>query len=230
MAKTKQARGTCAFCGKDFTTGGMRKHLPACSSAEEAAKKAEASKRKPRNLYHLVVSNASWKTMFWLHLEMNGSADLVELDQYLRAIWLECCGHLSEFQPGKTPYKNPELDMGLKADEVFPRMKELIHLYDFGSTTETLVEAVGVREGTPLTQHPIALLARNHPPEVPCMECDAQARFLCTECIYDLGESGLLCERHAKNHPHENYGEPVALFNSPRMGVCGYEGPAKPPY
>jgi hypothetical protein len=41
---------------------------------------------------------------------------------------------------------------------------------------------------------------------------------------------GLLCAQHAATHPHENYGEPVELVNSPHMGMCGYDGPAEPPY
>jgi len=31
---------------------------------------------------------------------MRGSATLAKLDDYLRAIWLECCGHLSKFTIG----------------------------------------------------------------------------------------------------------------------------------
>jgi hypothetical protein len=229
MARRKQNHGTCAFCKKEYTKGGMRKHLAACSDYQGAVRKAEASKRKAQNLYHLVLSDA-FTADFWLHLEMNGSARLEDLDHYLRAIWLECCGHLSEFQPGKRPYQSPELDMNLKADDVFPQTKELIHLYDFGTTSETLVEAVGVRKGKPLTSHPIALLARNNLPEVSCKECEKPARFLCMECIYEEDESGLLCEAHAKTHPHDEYGEPAPLYNSPRTGMCGYDGPAEPPY
>lgn len=30
-------------------------------------------------------------------LEVRGSAKLEKLDDYLREIWLECCGHLSHF-------------------------------------------------------------------------------------------------------------------------------------
>jgi hypothetical protein len=33
-----------------------------------------------------------------------------------------------------------------------------------------------------------------------------------------------------EEHPHESYGEPTLLVNSPRVGLCGYEGPAEPPY
>ncbi|MCZ7670413.1 MAG: hypothetical protein M5U34_26255 [Chloroflexi bacterium] len=64
--------------------------------AAEAIAKAEAGRGKAETIYHLQVEDA-WNRDFWLHLEMRGSARLQELDNYLRAIWLECCGHMSEF-------------------------------------------------------------------------------------------------------------------------------------
>ena len=30
--------------------------------------------------------------------------------------------------------------------------------------------------------------------------------------------------------PHDNYREPIPVVNSPRMGRCGYTGPAEPIY
>ncbi|CAN1210013.1 hypothetical protein TUMEXPCC7403_07445 [Tumidithrix helvetica PCC 7403] len=51
----------------------------------------------------------------------------------------------------------------------------------------------------------------------------------CIECQLEEDTSGLLCDRHTKNHPHDNYGEPLPLVNSPRMGMCGYDGSANPP-
>jgi hypothetical protein len=50
------------------------------------------------------------------------------------------------------------------------------------------------------------------------------------ECVYEMDEQGTLCDEHARNHPHDNYGEPMPLVNSPRVGMCGYDGPAEPPY
>ncbi|HEX7243833.1 MAG TPA: hypothetical protein VF263_26335, partial [Longimicrobiaceae bacterium] len=50
-------------------------------------------------LVHLQVEDA-WTGQYWLHLEMNGSAALDDLDDYLRVIWLECCGHMSRFSVG----------------------------------------------------------------------------------------------------------------------------------
>ena len=41
-----------------------------------------------------------------MHLEMPASDALADLDGFLRDIWLECCGHLSEFTIGGTSYSS----------------------------------------------------------------------------------------------------------------------------
>ncbi len=106
----------------------------------------------------------------------------------------------------------------------------LRHLYDFGTTSETDIKVVGLRDGKATTWHPIALLVRNQMPEAVCQECDQPAKWLCIECLYEENKAGHLCAEHVEDHPHENYGEPMPLLNSPRTGMCGYEGPAEPPY
>lgn len=62
------------------------------------------------------------------------------------------------------------------------------------------------------------------------MECGQQASHLCQECQFDWESPGTLCAQHAKAHPHDEYGEPIEIVNSPRLGLCGYAGPADPPY
>lgn len=60
--------------------------------------------------------------------------------------------------------------------------------------------------------------------------CGQPATRFCMECVIEHNTAGDLCEQHAQEHPHEDYGEPLALVNSPRLGMCGYVGPADPPY
>jgi hypothetical protein len=146
----------------------------------------------------------------------------------LRAIWLECCGHLSRFSVGG--WRGGEISKRRQVQQVFESGLELTHIYDFGTSSETLVKAVGVRKGKPLTVHPIVLMARNELPEAECMECEQPASWLCIECLYEFGEAGVLCDEHVEEHPHEEYRAPVPLVNSPRVGMCGYYGPAEPPY
>jgi len=227
MARKKQSRGACQFCGREMTKGGLARHFPKCKDYLEAVEKTNQKTGKKLKIYHLAIQDA-WQKDFWLHLEMKSSARLGDLDNYLRAIWLECCGHLSQFSIGG--WRGEEIPMETPVKRIFEKGIELTHIYDFGTSSETLARVVGERQGKPLSNHPIFLMARNKLPEVPCMECGQKASWLCMECIYEHERSGFLCDQHVKAHPHDDYGEPVALINSPRLGMCGYDGPAEPPY
>ena len=226
MPRKPQSRGTCAYCGAEFAKTAMSRHLETCPRRMEIIQAAETSERPVESLWSLRVQDAYDKD-FWLDLEMRGSASLTKLDAYLRAIWLECCGHLSQFTIGG--WRGAVIGKSRKADSTFQTGLILRHLYDFGTTSETDIRVVGVRVGRATSKHPIALLARNLQPAVSCQECGQPAAWLCMECVYEE-EPGYLCTEHAKEHPHDNYGGPMPLFNSPRTGMCGYDGPAEPPY
>jgi hypothetical protein len=210
-----------------MTRGGLARHLGACADRKAAIEAANQKRGREQPLYHLVARDA-WGGDYWLHLEMNGSAALDDLDNYLRAIWLECCGHLSQFSIGG--WRGAEIPMARRIERVFTPGLELTHIYDFGTESQTLVKAVDIRQGKPLTRHPIYLMARNNTPEAACAVCGQPASWWCPECVYELDQSGLLCEEHAEDHPHDDYGGMRAWVNSPRMGMCGYDGPAEPPY
>ena len=227
MARVKQSKGTCGFCGQEFAKSSVSRHLATCSARQEAVAKAESSKRKSETLYHLRVQ-AAGQPPFWLDLEMRGTAKLKDLDNYLRAIWLECCGHLSQFSYGG--WGGREIAMSRSIAEAFRSGQELTHIYDFGTESVSLIKPTGQRDGKPLTTRPVVLLARNVTPVYECQECQQPAAWLCMECVIEDDALGTLCDQHAKNHPHEDYGEPMPLVNSPRLGLCGYDGPAEPPY
>ena len=227
MARRKQSRGSCEFCGKEMTKGGLAKHLRTCKARTAAIDTAAKNGKKKETLLHLLVQDR-YGGDFWLHLEMKADASLQSMDRYLRAIWLECCGHLSRFSVGG--WRGSEIPMSRKAQQVFKPDLEVTHIYDFGSSSETLIRAVDRRVGVPLSKHPIYLMARNNQPEAVCAECGEPATMLCMECMYETDDIPTLCDAHAETHPHDEYGEPFPLVNSPRVGMCGYEGPADPPY
>lgn len=226
MTRKPQSCGICQYCGDKTTKSGMTKHLAKC---EKRLWLIESAKQPVETIWHLRVQDAYSKE-YWLDIEMRGSATLEKLDYYLRAIWLECCGHLSKFTVGG--WRGSEVGRGRTANDVFAVETTLRHLYDFGTTSETDIQVVEFRIGSAIAKHPIALMARNIMPEMPCYECDKAASYICLECLYEATKPGtwFLCDEHAEDHPHQEYGEPLPLVNSPRMGMCGYDGPAKPPY
>ncbi|HET8706338.1 MAG TPA: hypothetical protein VFM46_08565 [Pseudomonadales bacterium] len=95
-------------------------------------------------IWHLRVQDAYNKD-YWLELEMAGSATLDKLDKFLRAIWLECCGHLSKYTIGD--WGGTDIGKTRKADSIFEKGLTLRHLYDFGTTSETDIRVLGDRTG-----------------------------------------------------------------------------------
>jgi hypothetical protein len=226
MPRGKQSRGICAFCGYETTKGSMSRHLASCPQRQTQLTSSKST-QSAQPLYYLRAQDA-YGGDFWLDLEVNSSAPLKAIDTYLRAIWLECCGHLSEFSIGG--WGGIKLAKTRRVGDVFSSAPVVTHIYDFGTSSETQLKVIDQRDGIPLTKHPIVLLARNKIPEAVCIECGQPATHFCQECQIEDETAGTLCSQHAQSHPHDNYGEPIALVNSPRLGMCGYDGPAEPPY
>lgn len=228
MPRGEMPKGRCTYCGTETTKGAARKHLARCPQRQAAIEKAERKKTKRETLYYLRIQDA-WRKEFWLDLEMRGAGTLQDLDHYLRHIWLDCCGHMSSFSV--KAWQGDEIPFSRTISEVFAPNTELTHIYDFGTSSETLVKAIATRDGAPTTTRPITLMVRNLMPEARCIEeCGETATWLCMECLIEEQQWGTLCDTHAATHPHDDYGEPIRLVNSPRLGMCGYDGPAEAPY
>ena len=214
--------------------------MPPVRALQAQQEKADAVKsRKPQPLYYLAVRDKEF-TAFWLHLEVSGSAPLSDLDRYLRAIWVDCCDHRSFFTIAGTEYKDliddkytlrGEKSLSTPMGEAFQLGKPGAYEYDFAAPSKLVIEVVSVREGKPLSHHPVTLLARNLMPKFVCAECGEPAGWMCVQCYYERGEEKCyLCAAHVKGHACTLYGGPRKVYNSPRLGRCKYNGPAKPPY
>jgi hypothetical protein len=187
MPRRPESRGTCLFCGETIVKRSVSKHLAKCPKRLESIQAADVSARPEETLWHLRIQGAYAKE-YWLDLEMKGAASLEQLDNYLRATWLECCDHLSQFTIGG--WGGTDIGKARKANSVFEAGLVLRHLYDFGTTSETDIQVMGSRSGHPLTKHPIYLMARNNQPEVLCEECGQPAEWLCIECLNDYDKTG----------------------------------------
>lgn len=179
-------------------------------------------------LFHLAVQG-TYNPDYWLHLEVPAHATLYNLDQFLRDIWLECCGHLSMFEIMGQRYQvklfddwwdGGERDMNVELGAVLMPGLKFTHEYDFGSSTYLTLRLVAEREGVVKKGQPVQILARNDPPDYVCQECDQSATVICVYCGYTL-----LCDECGETHECGDEGF-LPVVNSPRMGVCGYTGDA----
>ncbi len=212
-----RSKGICKACNKAFSGSGMTRHLQACVER----KKLQLVQGRGRIL--LLKASAG---PFWVYFDVGDSSTLADVDSFLRALWLECCGHLSAFTIGSVTYTSDtgfmdsgEKSMNIALKKVIKPGVKFRHEYDFGTTTELDIECISERQGRAGTK--IDIIARNDMPEILCNECGKPAEEICTECMWD-GE-GFLCESCAEDH---ECGEEMLLpvVNSPRMGMCAYAG------
>ncbi|MCL2496969.1 MAG: hypothetical protein FWF04_06105 [Clostridiales bacterium] len=152
---------------------------------------------------------------FWLFIDVPLNQPLSVVDTFLRRIWLECCGHLSGF------YINSHEIAGSRKLGTLPIGAKLLHEYDFGSTTKTLITVLA-EVSRKSQKDNVRLLARNIPPVFKCSVCDKPADYICCECIYETDEP-FFCEECAEPH-EEEHDMMLPVTNSPRLGVCGYDG------
>jgi hypothetical protein len=224
MSKEKiKDEGYCRFCNKIYTGGGMSRHLKSCKAKKEHdQKQIEKSKEKKQDtIYHIKFSGGG---PFWIHVEIKASEALKELDYFLRDIWCECCGHLSQITINGVRYEDNAdymQDWGMEAESMDVKLKDALkvkskfeYIYDFGSSTLVKGKVLGKRKG--ILEEPIKILARNELPDFICSECGKPAT------IIDAEEWDFYCEDCADEMLEEYQRTPIA--NSPRTGVCGYCG------
>jgi hypothetical protein len=225
--------GTCQLCGKALTRRGTPKHFAACIPAHDVTSGPE------RRLVQLRVT-APGLPAYWLDVEMRADAKLDALDDFLRRIWLECCGHLSAFTIGAVKYFSSGYDLGftqtfgsagrqtisersmnVRIGDVLPAVgTRFEYEYDFGSTTALQLTLASERTGR-IGRSAGHLLARNTAPVWPCAVCGRAATGVCSYCLHDM-TSAFACASHKRMHGCGGTDGFVPVVNSPRMGVCGY--------
>src|SRR5207302_6694057 len=108
MVKPSYA-GICKFCRGQFEKAKMTQHLKNCKERArieaETAKSPKGKKFERTKLFHIVLEG-KYNPQYWMHIEMPAEAQLIHLDDFIRAAWVECCDHLSAFQIGEFYYKS----------------------------------------------------------------------------------------------------------------------------
>lgn len=212
MTKIK-SEGKCLYCQQTVAKNSISRHL------ESHLGKLEQESGK--SAWHLRVEAGA----YFLQLLVDGDATLKKLDDFLRKIWLECCGHMSGFTIGGT-WSSQKIGMSRKAQDVFYEGMKLNYVYDFGTSTELDIKVI--RAHALPVKGGIQLLSRNEPLEIFCHLCKKQpATQICTVHWHE-GSDCMFCGDCVEKH--EAVCEDAAdyslmpIVNSPRMGECGYEG------
>ncbi len=194
----------------------MTSHLRSCISENLQSEQGDSK-------IFLIKASAG---PFWVYFEVDASSTLGNIDNFLRDLWLECCGHLSAFTIDSVGYYSHadflepgEKGMDISLKQVLKPGIKFRHEYDFGTTTELDLQCISERKGK--VRSKIEVMARNDMPEILCDECEQPAKEICTECLWE--GKGLLCESCVEDHECDEE-MLLPVVNSPRMGQCGYTG------
>ena len=231
--------GKCGFCNATFTKAEMTKHLKSCKQRDTVSGKPSEKRKqtsRDKKIFHIVVEG-SYLPEYWMHLDVAANATLKNLDDFLREIWVECCGHLSAFTIDNVQYERdtggvdamwpmifgrgtPTRSMKANLGSVLRPGLKFHYEYDFGTTTDLTLKVLSEREGK-IKDRSIQILARNDQPPITCEVCGKPATRVCSQCV-DSGQ-GWLCGKCARKH---ECGDEMLLpvVNSPRVGMCGYTG------
>jgi hypothetical protein len=202
-----KTNGICTNCNHSFPRRSAFKHLETCVFSKNSGSK---------NICYLIEVADDTKA-FWLYVLMPINNELISLDRFLRDLWLECCGHMSAFTIAGKKYLerslNPEdKSMHFKIGKVLSPGTKCTYEYDFGSTTELVIEVI---KEVPDVTKKAKLLIRNVQPAFNCQSCKTTATLICSCC------QTLTCERCIKQDPCETADYFLPVLNSPRTGTCG---------
>ncbi|MDR2713704.1 MAG: hypothetical protein LBB91_11390 [Clostridiales bacterium] len=202
---TNTSSGNCYICGKELGKTARKNHIVKSHNDPEGDQRC-----------FLLKIEGVYDRSYWLFIDVPLDKTLSTVDTFLRDIWLECCGHLSAFRIGRYD----EIGKSRKLN-TFSIGDKLLHEYDFGTPTESLITVVA-EVSRKKQRNAVRLLARNVPPDHRCSICGEPADVICCECMYE-SDDPFFCEECAEKH-EEEHDMMLDVANSPRMGECGYGG------
>jgi hypothetical protein len=248
MQEKFKSEGKCLYCEKMYAKSGINRHL-----ATHLKEKAAKGKFGKSFLVKVEPEKSFVPEPYFLSLWIDGETDMDTFDHFLRYIWLECCGHESEFEDltiktddeiqntmnnlimgGKIEEflqivisfeAERKVSMSNEAKNVFRKGRILDYNYDFEDTTSLVIT---VMEEYPVkADSEIELLSRNEPLSIMCSVCEIiPATLICTADTH-LGKT-IFCpqcaEKHSKTCSDFDDYAARAVVNSPRKGKCCYTG------
>jgi hypothetical protein len=233
--------GKCTYCSRYFSSSMMARHLDSCKVREDSFSPSRSFLREDDKKMQTVDNDAvlllkvssKYSPEYWLFIETYGVCKLIDIDYFLRNIWLECCGHLSCFTINNEHYEiqpDPMFNsrsMRVRLNKILQQGMIFEYVYDYGSSTALVIKVVSSRCGRIKKdkEEPVQLIARNDPIIFKCHSCKrAKATNICTICLYEKNrQRASLCENYMKQHEckEEMF---LPIVNSPRSGECGYTG------
>ena len=206
-------KAKCYYCNKELTEKTIKRHMKNCSEIEKSIDEKRIEDEELRDQFIIAIKPKYGGTEYCIYLSIDGTLGLVHIDQFIRDIWVECCGHLSGFRIRGKFYQDHS--MNAKLNDILDIDEKFEYEYDFGSTTHLNLEVVDIRL-VPSNFSQIEIIARNNEIKHDCEICGEEAKYFnyekdqweCENCIDE--DNDMISE--------------FDYCNSPRDGVCGYDG------
>ena len=206
-------KAKCYYCNKELTERTIKRHMKNCSEMKKRVEEQNSTDKKQRNQFIIAIKSKYEGNDYCIYLSIDGTLGLVHIDQFIRDIWVECCGHLSGFRIRGKFYQDHS--MNTRLNDILDIDEKFEYEYDFGSTTYLNLEVVDIIQVSSSFSQ-IEIIARNHDIKHECETCGKEAKFFnyendkwqCENCIDENND--MISE--------------IEYCNSPRDGICGYEG------
>lgn len=97
MPPRKTSSGICTYCLAPIAkpSRSILDHITGCPEQKVIDENLEYSD-------HLIMMIEGEDPNYWMIIKTLPNNTLTRLDTFLRNIWVECCGHMSEFSYGTT--------------------------------------------------------------------------------------------------------------------------------
>lgn len=160
-AEADNSEGHCHVCGGSLRADDVKSHAATCfMDAVQSRYRVRDVKERYARSQPLMIWVRSEELRHWMMLIVQPTTGLRQLDQFLRDLWLECCGHMSHFEIGGTQYSAcvpgpgdpPLFDTDLAepdeqhmvhtVEETTAMGQKFRHEFDYGDTTCLDLECV----------------------------------------------------------------------------------------
>ena len=214
-------KGKCYYCNKELTERTIKRHMKSCPNMKKVISDEINSSKGTRNQFIISMKDKYDKNTYCIYLLIDENLQLQHLDQFIRHVWVECCGHLSAFYIDGIRYEDNSNDlyqMNVKLKDALFVGDKFEYEYDFGTTTYIILEVVDKVEVSK-NHSQIEIIARNDENHYKCSHCGKQVEY------YSYGTGDYICGDCADDFDEDELEELCGdYFNSPRDGVCGYVG------
>lgn len=212
---TVNGNGICMICAQEMSAQQMREHITEC------VKNAQHGHGEDNLILHIADRDDA---DYWMEAAVKKDATLMQLDQFLRDVWLDSehnsmavCGGTEYYCADAAAFGGRSMNV-----RIFKHMAvgtQMLYEYDFEHTTRLVIDVLG--EFKAEKRHKKAIqIARNIQPKYACVKCGRKAEFTAARDGEPIAQKAYCTECGGMDEGIKDTLLPI--LNSPRCGMNGY--------